>query len=174
MTSQQALQPATEPKAPVLVEIEKIFEQMKDFTESIAHRAYEFFEDRGREWGHDLEDWFRAETELTRHVPIEIKDAEAKLIVRAEVPGFTANDLKISVEARQLILSGKVEATKEEKTAQAVYNERRSQQFYRALTLPCDVDATHATTSLQDGVLEISLPKLAKPEAINVPVNVTA
>jgi len=31
---------------------------------AIAHRAHELFEARGREHGHDLEDWLRAESEL--------------------------------------------------------------------------------------------------------------
>lgn len=173
MTSKQALLPAKETKAQVFVEIENIFAQMKEVTESIAQRAYQFFEARGRELGHDLEDWFRAETELIRYIPVEIKDTNENIIVRAEVPGFSANDLRISVDARQLILSGKVETTTEEKDEQAVYNERRSQQFYRTLTLPTDVDATKAITSLRDGVLELTLPKTAKPAAINVTVNPT-
>ncbi len=33
--------------------------------EKIRARAYELFEARGREEGHDLEDWFRAEEEIT-------------------------------------------------------------------------------------------------------------
>jgi hypothetical protein len=33
--------------------------------EEIRKRAYELFEARGREEGHDLDDWFRAEKELT-------------------------------------------------------------------------------------------------------------
>jgi hypothetical protein len=33
--------------------------------EQIAERAYELFERRGREHGHDVEDWHAAETELT-------------------------------------------------------------------------------------------------------------
>lgn len=170
MASKQALQPTTETKAPVFVEIEKLLTEMKEFTTSIAQRAYEFFEARGRELGHDLEDWVRAETELVRHIPVEIKDTEQTVIVRAEVPGFTANDIKVSVEQRQLMLSGKIEATTEEKTEATVYNERRSQQFYRAMTLPTDVDATNATASLKDGVLELTLPKAAKPAATNVEV----
>jgi HSP20 family protein len=170
MASKQALQPTSETKRPAFVEFEKLFGQMREFTESIAHRAYEFFEARGREWGHDLEDWFRAESELIRHVPVEIRDTEQSLIVRAEVPGFAANDIKISVEQRQLMLSGKIEAVTEEKTEQTVYNERRSRQFYRALPLPADVDATQATAALHDGVLELTLPKVAKSAAVQVEV----
>ena len=33
--------------------------------ERIRARAYELFEERGREEGHDWEDWFRAEEEIT-------------------------------------------------------------------------------------------------------------
>ena len=32
--------------------------------EQIAKRAYELYEARGRENGHDLEDWLRAESEI--------------------------------------------------------------------------------------------------------------
>ena len=33
--------------------------------EKIRLRAYTFYEERGREDGHDLDDWLRAEAELT-------------------------------------------------------------------------------------------------------------
>jgi len=33
--------------------------------EQIAQRAYELYEARGREDGHDLDDWLRAEAEIT-------------------------------------------------------------------------------------------------------------
>jgi hypothetical protein len=33
--------------------------------EEIRNRAYELFEARGREEGHELEDWLRAEEEIT-------------------------------------------------------------------------------------------------------------
>ena len=37
-------------------------------TELIRKRAYEFFEARGREPGHNLEDWLRAELEIKRRL----------------------------------------------------------------------------------------------------------
>jgi hypothetical protein len=36
--------------------------------ELIRKRAYEYFEARGRELGHDFEDWLRAELEIKRHL----------------------------------------------------------------------------------------------------------
>ena len=87
--------------SPVFVEAEKLFEQMKEFSQSVARRAYEYFEARGREFGHDLEDWFRAESELMRRVPVEIKEADSQITVRAEVPGFAANEINVSVEPQR-------------------------------------------------------------------------
>lgn len=44
----------------------------------ISHRAYELFQERGSQHGHDIEDWFRAEAELragnaTRVVPPSVE-----------------------------------------------------------------------------------------------------
>jgi len=39
-------------------------------TELIQKRAYEFFEARGREPGHDLEDWLRAQLEIKRRLDL--------------------------------------------------------------------------------------------------------
>ena len=36
-------------------------------TDAIARRAYERFEERGREHGHDIEDWLDAEREREHH-----------------------------------------------------------------------------------------------------------
>jgi len=36
-----------------------------DLEEQIRTRAYELYEARGREEGHDLEDWLEAEAEIT-------------------------------------------------------------------------------------------------------------
>ena len=36
-----------------------------NLTDQIRRRAYELYEQRGREEGHELEDWLRAEEEVT-------------------------------------------------------------------------------------------------------------
>jgi len=37
-----------------------------DLQEEIRRRAYELYEQRGKDDGHDLEDWLRAESEVTQ------------------------------------------------------------------------------------------------------------
>ena len=172
MASQQAIQSTQKqtPDSPIFVEAEKLFEQMKGFSHSIARRAYEFFEARGRQFGNDLEDWFRAESELMRSVPVEVKETEDQITVRAEVPGFAANEIKVSVEPKYLFISGKSEKSTEEKKEQTVLSEFRSNQFCRELAFLAEIDPAKATATLKDGILELVLAKAVPSEAIDVEV----
>jgi HSP20 family protein len=172
MKSQQGIQPTKQqaPASPIFVEAEKLFEQMKEFSQSVARRAYEYFEARGREFGHDLEDWFRAESELMRRVPIEVKEADGQITVRAEVPGFAANEIKVSVEPQRLVISGKSEKATEETTEQTLLSEVRSNQFCRELSLPAEVEPDKTTAVLKDGVLELVFAKAAESNPLAVEV----
>ena len=170
MKSQQAIQTTKQqtPGSPVFVEAEKLFEQMKEFSQSVARRAYEYFEARGREFGHDLEDWFRAESELMRRVPVEVKEADGQITVRAEVPGFASDEIKISVEPQKLVISGKSEKTTEKE--QTLISEFRSNQFCRELRLPTKVEPDKTTAVLKDGVLELVFAKAAESKLVAVEV----
>ncbi len=172
MQSQQSIQTTKQqtPAGPIFVEAEKLFEQMKEFSQSVARRAFEYFEARGREFGHDLEDWFRAESELMRRVPVEIKDADGQITVRAEVPGFAADEIKVSVEPQRLVISGKSEKTTEETKEQTLISEFRSNQFCRELRLPAEVEPDKTTAALKDGVLEIAFAKADGSKAVTVEV----
>jgi HSP20 family protein len=172
MKAQQGIQTMKQqaPASPIFVEAEKLFEQMKEFSHSVARRAYGYFEARGREFGHDLEDWFRAESELMRRVPVEVKDADGRITVRAEVPGFAADEIKISVEPQRLVISGKSEKTTEENKKQTLLSEFRSNQFCRELMLPAEVEPDKTAAVLKDGVLELAFAKApeSKPVAVEV------
>ena len=166
MQSNQALQKSTT-ASPIFVEAEKLFAQMKEFSQSVATRAYDYFEARGQELGHELEDWFKAEADLLRHVPVEIIDKEKQLVVRAEVPGFQASEIKVSFEPRFLTFSGKINQTT---TEQAIYSERHSHQFCRRVLLPANVDPSTATAVLKDGVLELTVAKASHTSPFNIEV----
>ena len=172
MQSQQGIQTTKQvaPVSPIFVESEKLFEQMKEFSRSVARRAYGYFEARGREFGHDLEDWFRAESELMRRVPVEVKEADGQITVRAEVPGFAADEIKVSVEPQRLFISGKSEKATEEEGEQTLLSEFRSNQFCRELRLPAEVEPDKTTAVLKDGVLELAFAKADGDKAVVVEV----
>ncbi len=166
---QTQTQAAAESK-PLFVEAEQLFEQMKELTQNVAKRAYDFFEARGREFGRELDDWFRAESEVLRRVPVEIKEVGDKLTVRAEVPGFKAEEIKVSVEPQCVVISGKTTANEEKQEAQTVYSEWRANRFCRALTLPSEVDPASAAATLKEGVLELTLTKTVAQTPVQVEV----
>ncbi|MDE3136722.1 MAG: DUF2934 domain-containing protein, partial [Acidobacteriota bacterium] len=89
-----------------LKNMDEIFQDMRESFDSIARRAYEIFEANGRQFGRDMEDWFRAERELLQPVNVEIRESDDLLTLKAEVPGFDAKDLEISVEPDRLTLAG--------------------------------------------------------------------
>jgi HSP20 family protein len=103
-------------------------------------------------------------------VPIEVKETDKQLTVHAEVPGFKAEEIKVSVEPQRLIISGESKSETEQKTEQTVFNERRSRQFCRSIELPAEVEPQRTTATLNDGVLELTLDKIERAPATNVEV----
>ncbi|MFI5095430.1 MAG: DUF2934 domain-containing protein [Candidatus Acidiferrales bacterium] len=51
--------------SPILTAKTLTTEPSQNLEEEIRRRAYELYEERGREDGHDLDDWLRAEAEIT-------------------------------------------------------------------------------------------------------------
>ena len=76
--------------------------EMQEVQLAIARRAYELFETRSCEHGHNWEDWFRAESELLRPVSVTMSESEYRISVRANVLGFEENELKVSIAPRRI------------------------------------------------------------------------
>ncbi len=71
-----------------------IFNRMEELHHAIARRAFEIFEGKGRWPGRELDDWLRAESELLHPMHLELMESDNHVTVRAEVPGFSAKELK--------------------------------------------------------------------------------
>jgi Protein of unknown function (DUF2934) len=78
--------------------------EMQQVRLAIARRAYELFEARGREHGHDWEDWFRAESELLRPVSTSTSESADQFTVRTNVLGFGESELRVSIELQAGLL----------------------------------------------------------------------
>ena len=138
---------------------EEIFNQFSQMHDVIARRAFEIFESNGGSPGHDLEDWFRAESELLRPVPLNVIELNDEYVVRAEVPGFGGRDIKISVEPRCLAVSGKLQTNEEGENGRLIRSAWCANQVFRTLDLPSDVDTSTVSATVEDGILTVHLPK---------------
>jgi HSP20 family molecular chaperone IbpA len=73
------------------------------------------------------------------------------------VPGFTADELQLSVEPLWVMIAGRMDL-KPGESAQAAQPERRSKRICKVIDLPVEVQTTRAEFDLTDGVLELALP----------------
>jgi HSP20 family protein len=156
-----AAQRAPQNAAVKVVEPQSLSERANQMFQAIAQRAYDLFESEGYPNGRDMEHWLQAEAEFLRPVPLTVTETDDALTVRAEVPGFTAADLQIGVEPGRLTIGGKREVKEEQKKGKAVVREQRSTEILRVVTLPAEVDASKATATLSNGVVELILPKVS-------------
>jgi HSP20 family protein len=102
----------------------------------------------------------RAERELTVQEP-EIKLYEGKdaIIIKAELPRLTKNNIQMKIVNRLLTIEGEKRAQDEIKEESYRGSERTSSRFARTIKLPADVKLEQVKAILQDGVLTIHLPK---------------
>jgi HSP20 family protein len=98
-----------EEKRVAITPIERITKQIDKTFQAITQRAYEIFEGNGYRFGHDLDDWFKAEMDLLHPVHVNIAESEESLQVKAEVPGFREKEIFVSVEPSRLTITGKRE-----------------------------------------------------------------
>jgi HSP20 family molecular chaperone IbpA len=126
----------------------------------IARRAYELFEARGCEHGHDWEDWFRAESELLRPVSFVTSDKPTGVSVRANVLGFDASELMAAVEPHRLVILGRkrIDEPDAAKTGPADWV---PDQILQVIELPAEIEPEGAVIELKTGVLSFELPKPA-------------
>jgi len=145
-----------------------LLSHIEEVSNSIARRAYEIFENNGRTFGHDLEHWFQAESELLRPVHIDTAESNEGVTVRATVPGFKADELEVSLEEKRLTITGKHETKEETKNEKTLRQER----ILRVVDLPAEVDSGKAVATLKDGLLELKVPKTSS--AKNIPIRTKA
>ena len=139
-----------------------------DRVSQIAQRAYKISQASERRFApeFELDEWSKAEVELLHPFHACIVDAGEKLEVKAEVPGFNEKEIEISVEPCRVTITGKRQTNKEEMKGKTVYSECCWDQILRTIELPASVDVRKASAMLQNGVLQLTMPKTAGAKVI--------
>ncbi len=145
-----------------------LLDQMGETFSALTRRAYQIFEGNGRAFGRDLDNWLQAERELFHHVPLNITESEESFEVKAEVPGFNEKEIELGVESRRLTIAGKRESKKEEKKGKTLCVESSSDRILRIVDLPCEIETDKVMATLKNGVLDLTLPKVAKAQPLRI------
>jgi HSP20 family protein len=102
--------------------------------------------------------------------PVDIYETDDALILKAELPGVSKDDVSIEIHQNTLILRGQRKHEAEVKEEQYHRIERAYGTFQRSFMLPTLVDQEHVQATYHDGVLELRLPKseAAKPKRVAI------
>ncbi len=92
------------------------------------------------------------------------------LRITAEVPGLGTDDVQVSIEGDRLTISGTFPGSETVEGFQSLRRERRTGAFTRTIELPFRVDAEGVDARLENGVLELRVPRAEdeKPRRIQV------
>jgi HSP20 family protein len=101
---------------------------------------------------------------------LDISERKDAYLVTVELPGVEADDLEITLEDGLLTIQGERQFAQESSEQQFHRIERRYGAFRRSITLPAQVMAEQIEATVDNGVLQIMVPKMeeATPKRIQV------
>jgi HSP20 family protein len=91
---------------------------------------------------------------------VDIIDREKEIVVKADLPGVDKNNIKIKVDPESISISGEIKKEKKEENETYYREERIYGKFSRVIPLPSEVDPEKAEAKFENGVLEITAPKV--------------
>jgi len=117
-------------------------------------------------------DWNTLLTGRGWNPSVDIYEEDGAIVVKAEAPGLTKDDITVEVHDGALTIKGEKKEEKEEKGKLFYRTERSYGCFQRTFTLPENVDSEAIKAAYRNGVLELRIPKVEekKPEAKKIEV----
>jgi HSP20 family protein len=145
-----------------------IFEEIAKRGEAVGQRAFVLFEKRGRELGHDVEDWLKAEHELMGWPAAELVEKDGAYELQMTLPGFEAKDVEVTATPTAVIVHAATEEEKKTEKGNVLWTEFGSNDVYRRVEVQNPINVDKVTAKLENGILRINAPEIAKPREIKV------
>jgi HSP20 family protein len=102
-------------------------------------------------------------------IDLDVVETPDAYVVKAEVPGVAKDKIEVNVEDRDVTIA--VEYREElEANGKSLWRERSFGKASRAIRLPEAVDANAAQAKHVDGVLQLTLPKIAKANSKQITI----
>jgi HSP20 family molecular chaperone IbpA len=100
---------------------------------------------------------------------VDIFETEREITLLSDMPGVKADDLNVDLRDDTLTLTGDVN-TSVATPGEPMYTEYETGRYYRQFSLSEVIDQGRIDATLKDGVLRLTLPKVAKatPRQITV------
>jgi HSP20 family protein len=101
--------------------------------------------------------------------PCDIREAEDRVVVEAELPGFKRDEIDVRIEGNMLIIDAQRKEEKERK-GEPRLTERRFAHVHRSFLLPASVKEDQIEAHLENGVLTLIMPKREEAKPKRIPV----
>jgi HSP20 family protein len=103
---------------------------------------------------------FREEMVTEPQIRMDVKEADGKYLINAEIPGVNKDDIHVTVDGNRVSISAEVKQEKEVKEGERIVRSERSYGMAsRSFTLADEVDQDQVQAKYNNGVLELTLPK---------------
>ncbi len=101
---------------------------------------------------------------------VDVIDRDKEIVLRAELPGVKKDDIEVTVTERYATLRASASREEKEEKGQYYRHETCTGSFERSVLLPTEVESDKARAQFKDGILEVTLPKLAGTQRRSVKV----
>jgi len=157
---------------------EPVLASVDALMQSIRERAYGLFSQRGFGDGFALEDWLKAEREISWPAA-ELVEEDKAYQLKVALPGYTAGEIEVTATPQEIIVeaaSEKKGISKAQEPAKGTvrWSEFKSNQVCRRFEAPSTIDTNQVTASLQDGLLTVTAAKQSKEEKKTIPIAAAA
>jgi HSP20 family protein len=102
---------------------------------------------------------------MTWSPEIDVFEKDNRLVTKVDLPGMKKEDVKVEVTDGRLAISGERKTETEEKKDAFYRCEREYGSFHRVVPLPDGVKLEDVKATFSEGVLEVSVPLPARPDA---------
>jgi len=103
---------------------------------------------------------------------VDIYETSDTIVMKAELPGVTREDIQIQINENTLTLKGERRFARDVQEESYLRIERAYGSFHRSFSLPASIQQEKIRALFKDGVLELTLPKAenSKPKPISIEV----
>lgn len=147
-------------------------------TNMIPYTAWDIQQDFNRmmnRFQRDFEDFWGTSSRVSRDVTrraramtpfsgatmpsVDIEDQGKNYRLTVDLPGFKKEDVQVELEEDEVTINAKRQQIEDERSKNYVRHERSAQTYYRRIHLPEMIRSDQANAKLNNGILEITLPK---------------
>ena len=89
---------------------------------------------------------------------MEVRQRDDGLVIHADLPGLTPDDVHVELENGVLTISGERRDSSEDRQEGRYHSERSYGAFSRSIALPDGVDENQVNARFEHGVLEVTIP----------------